>query len=79
MTKFKGEAASFALSLAKLDADKQNLYFRYLEDTGILKKSEIEAMKIVVAYFRLQIFPERTEEMKKVMAEKMYKEFNQVV
>ena len=70
------EAVEAAVNVANMSAENEDLFFNRLRETEIFTDDEIKSFQIVVAYFKTQMFPERTERIKEAMAEQFYAEFN---
>ncbi|WP_458397848.1 hypothetical protein [Anaerotignum sp.] len=70
------ESADMAMMVANMNVEQENAFFQQLDETGLFTKEEIKSFQIVVAYFKMQMFPERTRRIKEAMAEEMYAELN---
>lgn len=70
------ESADMAMAVANLNVEQENAFFQKLNETGLFTNEEIKSFQIVIAYFKMQMYPARTEQIKEAMAEEMYAEFN---
>lgn len=70
------ENAEMVMAIANMSAEEENEFFRRLSGTGLFTEGEIKSFQIVVAYFKMQMHPERTDKIKEAMAKELYAEFN---
>ena len=77
----KGNAAaaieSICFQVAKLDAQAQSAFIDNLR--GVLTESELQAMQIGIAYFRIIIDGDLRKAMQAELAAELYKEFRQQI
>lgn len=68
------EESKLFMELAKLDNEKQALFFESLQ--WIITENEKQALQVGIAYFRLLMFPELHNAMKTAIAQELYTNFN---
>ena len=68
------EECKLLTELAKLDNEKQALFFQSLQ--GIITENEKQALQVGIAYFRLLMFPELHNAMKTALSQELYTSFN---
>lgn len=77
----KGNAAaaieSICFQVAKLDGQSQTAFIDNLR--GVLSESELQAMQIGIAYFRMIIYGDLRKAMQAELAAELYKQFRQQI
>ena len=72
----KKESMEIAMAVARMNQEEESAFYASIEATDLFSEEEIKSIQIVVAYIRLQMFPEMAKAMKAEMAKAMYAEFN---